>query len=64
LSWCNARKFVHLKGLSFDVNIKLGNKHTQTQTNIYICLAYVFVIFYEGLSEVTAKVKFREYCEY
>jgi len=53
-----------LKGLSFDVKIKLENKHTQTQTIIYICLVCISVIFYEGLSEVTGKFKFREYFEY
>ena len=64
--WCNARKFVQLKGFSFDVKIKLENKHKQSQTykQIYICFVIISVIFFESLSEVTGKFKFREYFEY
>ena len=38
--WCNARKYVHLKGLSFDVKIKLENKHTQTEKQVHI---YIYI---------------------
>jgi len=45
--WCNAKKFVHLKGRFFDVKIKLGNKHTDTntQTIIYVYMLIVFLSF-------------------